>query len=99
MDAQTSEQIGLVVNSYCDFFAPISYPSMVELGLGVVEIGRSSVKYEVGVFEQGEDMVKAVGGLTHVFVDRKSRKSNGKGMEMKIRTGLLALQGRAAAKL
>ena len=48
---------------------------MLDLGMQVKHLGRSSVEYEVGVFEQGKDEPAAVGGYTHVFVDSKSRKS------------------------
>lgn len=48
---------------------------MLNLGLRVNHLGKSSVTYEVGVFEEGKDMPAAVGGYTHVFVDSQSRKS------------------------
>ncbi|KAG6330157.1 hypothetical protein ID866_8935, partial [Astraeus odoratus] len=81
-----SEHIGLVVSSFCEFFSPVSFPDVLDLGLRVTHLGSSSVTYEVGVFkaktlEQDEaaaanlDMPVAVGGYTHVFVDRTSRRS------------------------
>lgn len=39
------------------------------------KLGKSSVTYEVGVFEEGKDSPAAVGGYTHVFVESSSRKS------------------------
>lgn len=57
------------------FFAPLSFPQVLELGLRVNKLGSSSVTYEVGVFEQGKDSPAAVGGYTHVFVGNISRKS------------------------
>jgi len=57
------------------FFAPLSFPQVLELGLRVNKLGSSSVAYEVGIFQEGEDIPAAVGGYTHVFVDRISRKS------------------------
>jgi len=72
-------QIGLVVSSFCEFFAPLSFPDVLDLGLSVAQLGRSSVTYEVGVFRSlggdGEDAPAAVGGYTHVFVDKRSRTS------------------------
>ncbi|KAH7910377.1 thioesterase [Hygrophoropsis aurantiaca] len=70
-----SAQIGLVVSSQCQFFAPLSFPQVLDLGLRVNKLGMSSVTYEVGVFEEGKDTPAAVGGYTHVFVDQVSRKS------------------------
>ncbi|KIP09769.1 hypothetical protein PHLGIDRAFT_66919 [Phlebiopsis gigantea 11061_1 CR5-6] len=71
----TSPLIGLVVSSYCHFFAPASFPVVLDLGLRVVKLGNSSVAYEIGVFEEGKEVPNAVGGYTHVFVDNASRKS------------------------
>ena len=60
---------------HVQFFSPVSFPHVLDLGLRVVKLGTSSVAYEVAVFEQGEGVPAAVGGYTHVFVDRGSRKS------------------------
>lgn len=68
-------QIGLVVSSFCHFFTPLSFPSVLDLGLRVSQLGKSSVTYEVGVFEAGKEQPSAVGGYTHVFVENESRKS------------------------
>ncbi|TEB23022.1 thioesterase thiol ester dehydrase-isomerase [Coprinellus micaceus] len=70
-----SPLIGLVVSSYCQFFAPVGFPEVLDLGLRVNKLGSSSVTYEVGVFSRGEDQPAAVGGYTHVFVGSESRKS------------------------
>ncbi|RHZ44872.1 acyl-CoA thioesterase [Aspergillus thermomutatus] len=62
-----SQQVGIMVNSYCDYFSSVSYPDVLDVGLRVVKLGSSSVTYEVGVFRRGEEDVKVVGGYTHVF--------------------------------
>ncbi|KZS96995.1 thioesterase, partial [Sistotremastrum niveocremeum HHB9708] len=74
-DPLNSPTIGLVVSSHCQFFAPLAFPTCLELCLRVNKLGKSSVEYEVGVFEDGVEEVRAVGGYTHVFVDAKTRKS------------------------
>ena len=71
-----SALIGLVVSSYCNFFSPLSFPAVLELGLRVNKLGKSSVTYEIGVFQEDVESVSAVGGYTHVFVENKSRKSS-----------------------
>jgi len=63
------------------FFAPLSFPQVVDLGLRVNKLGKSSVTYEVGVFEMDNDTPAAVGGYTHVFVQSTSRKSTAIGNE------------------
>jgi len=54
-------------------------------------LGKSSVTYEIGVFERGQDDVKAVGEFIHVFVDRESRRPAKSGMANDLKTGLQQL--------
>ncbi|KAG9768013.1 hypothetical protein ABEF93_003404 [Exophiala dermatitidis] len=91
LDPAKSNQVGLVVSTYCDYFGSVGYPSVLDLGLRVVKLGKSSVMYEVGVFEQGEEQVKAVGGSIHVFVESKGRRPAKDGMEPRMRQGLAQL--------
>ena len=84
----TSSEIGLVVKSHCNYFGPVEFPAVVDLALRVNKLGKSSVTYEIGVFERGEDEVKAVGEFIHVFVDRDSRRPAKTGMNRETRTGL-----------
>ncbi|KAF2264736.1 Thioesterase/thiol ester dehydrase-isomerase [Lojkania enalia] len=84
----TSSQIGLVVHSHCDYFAPIEFPAIVDLALRVNKLGKSSVSYEIGVFERGQEAARAVGEFIHVFVDRDSRKPGTNGMPEKLKIGL-----------
>jgi acyl-CoA thioester hydrolase len=74
LDIQHGETIGLVIETQCNYFAPVEFPQTVEAGLRVARIGRSSVRYEVGLFVQGEPMTAAKGHFIHVYVDRKSRR-------------------------
>uniref|UniRef100_A0A8H7YA20 Thioesterase domain-containing protein n=1 Tax=Psilocybe cubensis TaxID=181762 RepID=A0A8H7YA20_PSICU len=76
LNPTASPLIGLVISSYCNFFSPLSFPQVLDLGLRVNKLGNSSVSYEVGVFEEGKDAPAAVGGYTHVFVGSVSRKSS-----------------------
>jgi acyl-CoA thioester hydrolase len=89
----------LVVSTYCDYFGSVAYPAVVDLGLRVVKLGKSSVLYEVGIFEQGHEEVRAVGGSIHVFVDQVGRRPAKDGMEMEIRQGLQTILTEEKAKL
>ncbi|KIK66344.1 hypothetical protein GYMLUDRAFT_157762 [Collybiopsis luxurians FD-317 M1] len=86
---QQSPLIGLVISSWCQFFAPLSFPEVLDLCLRVTKLGSSSVTYEIGVFKKKSETPAAVGGYTHVFVDRESRKSTP--MHRATRDGLGAL--------
>jgi acyl-CoA thioester hydrolase len=52
----------------------ISYPDEIEVGMKVIKIGYSSVKYGLGIFRKGEEKVSAFGEFVHVFVNRNSKK-------------------------
>lgn len=95
----TAQQLGLVVHSHCDFFGSVGFPSVVDLGLRVNKLGKSSVAYEIGVFERGQDDVRAVGGFTHVFVEREKNRPATTGMSEEIRSGLERLLKNPKSKL
>ena len=85
------QQIGLVLSSHCTFFHSLSFPQTLHLGLRVTSLTRSTVSYEIGVFAEDEDAVSVVGGYTHVFVDRDTRRSGKDGMAHALRDGLSKL--------
>ena len=93
------QQVALIATSYCDYFASVAWPDILELGLRVSRLGSSSVSYEVGVFRKGEEDVKVVGGYTHVFVDRQTMRSTKGGMEPSVRRGLERLIVEPKARL
>lgn len=69
-----SPWMGLVVETSCSYFAPASYPEVLEIGLVAGETGRSSQTYEIGVFRQDEDETLAHGRFVHVYVDAVDRR-------------------------
>jgi acyl-CoA thioester hydrolase len=91
LSPSTSAQYGLVVSSSNNYFSSIAYPAVAELGLRVAKLGKSSVTYEIALFEEGVEGVKAVGSFTHVFVDRDTGRPAAKGMNEGLRTGLQSL--------
>ena len=74
LDPHGGDAIGLCVESGCRYVAPASYPEALEAGLRVAKLGRSSVRYEVGVFRAGSEALCAFGHFVHVFVDRATRR-------------------------
>jgi len=75
LNIEKSTIIGLVVETQCQYFAPISFPDVVHAGLRVAKVGNSSVRYEIGLFRNEEKMASAQGYFVHVYVDRASRRS------------------------
>jgi acyl-CoA thioester hydrolase len=72
LDIHKGENVGLVVNSSCNYHAPIAYPQSLDGALRVNRLGNSSVQYGIAIFVSGEDLACANGTFTHVFVDRAS---------------------------
>ena len=75
LDIHAGAQIGLCAESHCRFLAPLAFPDVVEAGLRVETLGRSSVRYGIGLFTEGDAAPAAEGWFVHVFVDRATRKS------------------------
>lgn len=73
LDVKASAAIGLVVETRCVYFASLAYPDPVEVGVAVAELGRSSVRYRLGVFRAGDATARAQGAFTHVYVDRSTQ--------------------------
>jgi acyl-CoA thioester hydrolase len=74
LDVERGETIGLVVETHCNYFAPLAFPQVVEGGLRVGATGTSSVRYEIGLFAPGEARSAARGHFVHVYVDRVTRR-------------------------
>ena len=90
LDIQHGDTIGLVIETQCNYFASVEFPQTVEAGLRVARIGRSSVRYEVGLFIQGAATTAAKGHFIHVYVDRATRRPID--LPLKLKTVLEALQ-------
>jgi acyl-CoA thioester hydrolase len=74
LDIHHGQAIGLVVETQCNYFSPLAFPQTVEAGLRVARLGSTSVRYEVALFAQDQDLCAARGHFVHVYVDRESRR-------------------------
>lgn len=74
LDFAAGAQIGLVVETGCRYFSELAFPDIVKAGIRVARIGTSSVRYEVGLFRNDDDIVAAEGYFVHVYVDRTIRR-------------------------
>jgi acyl-CoA thioester hydrolase len=74
LDIEKSPVIGLVVETQCRYFKPITFPDAVHAGLRVARLGKSSVRYEIGIFRNDEETAAAQGHFVHVYVDRENRR-------------------------
>jgi acyl-CoA thioester hydrolase len=74
LDIHRGEVIGLVVETHCNYFAPVEFPQQIDAGVRVARVGASSVRYEIGLFAEGEPLTAARGHFVHVYVDRATRR-------------------------
>ena len=74
IDIKKGNNIGLIVQSGCNYFSSFAYPEEIDAGIRVTKIGNSSVKYEVGLFKLNDDLASADGFFIHVYVDRVNNK-------------------------
>lgn len=73
LDPHRGSVVGVVVETQCRYLAPLAYPQPIEAGLRVGHVGKSSVRYEIAVFAEGERSASAQGHFVHVYVDRTTR--------------------------
>lgn len=74
LDIRRSTVTGLVAHSECSYFSPVTFPEAIDVGLRVARLGRSSVTYELGVFQKESDTAAAQGRFVHVYVDRETSR-------------------------
>ena len=74
LDVEHSPVIGLVVETGCRYFAPLTFPDRITAGLRVSRIGTSSVRYDIALFRNDDETASAAGHFTHVYVDRATRR-------------------------
>ncbi len=74
LDIAAGDSIAVVVGTRCSYAAPLAFPQTVDVGMAVAELGRSSIRYSIGVFRAGSDAAAAHGEFVHVVVDRESRR-------------------------
>ena len=74
LDIQKSPIIGLVVETQCRYAKSIVFPETVHAGIRVGHMGKSSVRYELGLFREDDPTAAAEGYFIHVYVERESNK-------------------------
>ncbi|MFP4125711.1 MAG: acyl-CoA thioesterase [Alphaproteobacteria bacterium] len=73
-DPHTADVVGVAVETGCRFHASLRYPDRIVAGLRAGHLGRSSVRYEIGVFDAAGGPAAADGHFVHVFVERTSQR-------------------------
>ena len=74
LDIARGPVIGVAAESRCRYRRAVAFPADLDAGLRVGKLGRSSVRYEIALFAQGDAEAAADGWFVHVFVDRETRR-------------------------
>lgn len=74
VDLMRSPVITYAAESHCKFLRPLSYPKGVVAGIRIDQMGRTSARYGLALFEEGCDEAAAEGHWIHVFVDRETQR-------------------------
>lgn len=74
LDIAASPVVGIVAETGCRYFAEISYPEPVTVGIAVETLGRSSVRYGAGIFRGEEARASAAAHFVHVYCERASMR-------------------------
>jgi len=64
----------LVVETGCQYFSAISFPDIVHCGLRVAHLGTSSVRFEIAIFRNDDEVAAAQGHFVHVCCERESHR-------------------------
>ena len=73
-DLARDSMVYLVVENGCTYFSPIAFPDAVHCGLRVTAIGRSSMRFECGLFRNDEPLTSAIGHFVQVCCDRSTQR-------------------------
>jgi acyl-CoA thioester hydrolase len=95
LDIGRGPVIGICAESHCRFLASLAFPAAVDAGLRVAHLGRSSVRYEIGLFAAGSEEPAAEGWFVHVFVDREDRRPRPVPASLRTALGELLVEGAA----
>ena len=74
LDTQSGPVRCFSAENGCRYYAPVKFPDVIECGLRVAHLGNSSVRYEMGLFVQGQPAVVASGFAAEIFVDATSER-------------------------
>ncbi len=72
LEPRTTDVVGMVVDTQCSFFRELTFPEVIEVGIRVAKLGRTSIRYEIGIFKKEDPRPAAFGSFVHVYVERES---------------------------
>jgi acyl-CoA thioester hydrolase len=74
LDIHGAPAIGVVAETACRYYLPLSFPETIDAGMRVARIGKSSVQYEIALFRRSDEVAAATGRFVHVWVERSTQR-------------------------
>jgi len=74
LDIHRAPVIGIAVETHCEFHASLTFPEIIDAGMRVSYLGKSSVRYDIGLFSRRDASPAATGHFVHVFVERAAQR-------------------------
>ena len=68
------EHFVVIAESGCRYHSEVSFPDRLSAGLRLARVGERSIRYEIGIFRDGDDAAAAEGFMVHVCVDASTRR-------------------------
>ena len=96
LDLRNGPLLQFCAESHCKFLSEFTYPEVVEAGLRVERLGRTSVRYGICLYRSEATQPSAEGWVVQVFVDRETRRPTP--LTKAIRAALEALQDAETGK-
>ncbi|MET9080869.1 thioesterase family protein [Streptomyces sp. NPDC004237] len=79
------------LSDLCGVLRSASFPAVLDVGIALVRLGRSSVTYQLAVYPTAGSEPHVVGRFVHVYVDPESRRPTAVPAEVVIAVGGLSL--------
>ena len=64
----------VVVENGCRYLSEVSWPAILRIGIAVTHLGRSSVRFDMGMFDGEADSPSATAHFVTVTIDRVTRR-------------------------
>jgi acyl-CoA thioester hydrolase len=74
LDMNASKIIGLVVQTSTSYFSAVGFPDRLTVGMRVARLGRTSISYQLALFQEEDAMAAAQCDFTHAYVERANNK-------------------------
>ena len=74
-DAKNTDKDFHLVKAGVEFLKPVPYDADIEIGVRVGRIGKSSLTWELGLFQESSETLSTIGEIIWVYTDSETHQS------------------------